>query len=220
MDILVVEDHRELAENIKTFLELEGMSVRIEGDGRHALELVSHNSFDCIVLDLNLPGMTGSQLCRAARAQGIETPIIILTARTSKESVVSGLDLGADDYLKKPFEMEELRARIAALVRRHSGRIAKKLIIGDVEINFNKRTVNKKGKAVALSPKEYLLLEFLATNRGKVKDRIEILAQVWGDELLFSQTVDVHVSYLRKKLGKNIISTAVGGYLIEDYSNS
>jgi len=133
--------------------------------------------------------------------------------------VIHGLNIGADDYLTKPFDMEELLARVRALVRRGSTEKQPVLTIGAVELDANTRDVRKNGKKVDLSPKEYGLLEFLMRNRGQVQDRPGILEHVWGgrDDLMLSQTVDVHISYLRRKLGKNVIRTVSGkGYLVPE----
>jgi DNA-binding response OmpR family regulator len=144
-------------------------------------------------------------------------PILMLTARAKQEEIVRGLNIGADDYLPKPFDMVELLARVRALLRRHADEKQPILTAGDIALDTNTQEVKKSGKQVNLSPKEYALLEFLMRHKGSVQDRPKIIDRVWGgrDELLFSQTVDVHVAYLRRKLGKDVIRTVSGkGYLV------
>jgi DNA-binding response OmpR family regulator len=144
-------------------------------------------------------------------------PILMLTARSSKRDVVIGLDTGADDYLPKPFDLDELLARVRTLMRRATPERSATLQSGDVVLDANSHEVRKGGDLVSLAPREYALLEHLLRNKGVAQDRLALLEQVWGEseDLLFSQTVDVHISYLRRKLGKTLITTVPGkGYLI------
>lgn len=217
MRILLVEDQPKLAQNIQAFLEAEAYAVFSCADGNAALELALDQEFDLIVLDINLPGLDGYQVCAALRAQGKRTPILMLTARDSRKDIVHGLDIGADDYLTKPFDLTELLARIRALLRRAVPALASMLTVDAITIDPAAREVRRDGERIELSPKEYALLEFLARHRGEVQDRPTILEQVWGDrdDLMFSQTVDVHIAYLRRKLGKDVIATVSGkGYVI------
>ncbi|MFW5704086.1 MAG: response regulator transcription factor [Patescibacteria group bacterium] len=217
MNILIVEDQADLAKNIKQYLELENFIPTVASSAEEADDFVSETEYDCIVLDLMLPEMSGMDFCKKLRQEGIETPIIILTARTAKDTIVEALNIGADDYLTKPFDMDELVARIRSMIRRRHNKPNPSLHIHNVEINTNTKSVTQDGKDVHLAPKEYYLLEYLALNTNRVVERREIIEHVWGefDELMFSQTVDVHISYLRKKLGKDLIQTAPGGYLIK-----
>lgn len=217
MRVLVVEDNRDLSENIKEFLVLEKFVVEQSFDGQEGLNFAQNNSLDCIVLDLNLPKLDGVEVCKKLREKGNTTPIIMLTARTGKDNIITGLDSGADDYLTKPFELEELVARIKALVRRAKDKPNPFITYQNITLDTNAKKVFQEGKEVDLAPKEYLLLEYLLLNLGIVQDRTKIIEHVWGeyDNLMFSQTVDVHVAYVRKKLGKKIITTASGGYFIE-----
>lgn len=221
MTILIVEDNLKLAANLRDLLQLEGHAVVVAHDGEEGLRRALAERFDCIVLDLNLPGMDGLAVCRALR-EGDEpaaVPILMLTARTAKRDVVVGLDTGADDYLAKPFDIDELLARVRTLLRRSVPERSPILRSGDVYLDANTHEVLKGGRPVKLAPREYALLEHLLRNRGVVQDRITLLEQVWGesDALLFSQTVDVHVSYLRRKLGRDIVTTVPGeGYLVRD----
>jgi two-component system response regulator QseB len=144
-------------------------------------------------------------------------PILMLTARTKQQEVIHGLNIGADDYLTKPFDMDELLARVRALLRRQAGEKKPMLETKDIRMDTNTQEVWRDEKKVDLSPKEYALLEFLLRNKGVVQDRPRIIDHVWGgrDDLLFSQTVDVHIAYLRRKLGKSVIQTVAGkGYLV------
>jgi DNA-binding response OmpR family regulator len=163
--------------------------------------------------------MDGLEVCRQLRKAGRSMPVLMLTARVGHQNVVAGLDSGADDYLTKPFDLEELLARMRALLRRGGESRSPVITIGEVDIDTNSHTVHRAGQVVSLAPREYALLEFLALNRGIAKSRLEIIELVWGeyDELMFSQTVDVHVAYLRRKLGREIIVTVPGkGYMTGD----
>ena len=161
--------------------------------------------------------MDGYVICSMLRQRKKNLPILMLTARAKREEIVLGLNLGADDYLPKPFDLGELLARVRALLRRKTEEKNPILITGDITVDTNVRKVTRKGLTVGLSPKEYGLFEFLMRRKGAVQDRPTILEHVWGsrDDLLFSQTVDVHIAYLRRKLGKEIITTVPGkGYMI------
>jgi DNA-binding response OmpR family regulator len=220
MTILVVEDNLKLAANLRRLLELEGHAVAVAHDGEEGLRRALAERFDCIVLDLNLPKMDGLAVCRALRAEDepLPVPILMLTARSSKSDVVLGLDTGADDYLPKPFDLDELLARVRTLMRRATPERSATLQAGDVVLDANSHEVRRGGQPIALAPREYDLLEHLLRNKGVVQERLTLLEQVWGEpeDLLFSQTVDVHISYLRRKLGKTFITTVPGkGYLIK-----
>ncbi len=219
MTILVVEDNLKLAANLQSLLELEGHAVAVAHDGEEGLRRALAERFDCIILDLNLPKLDGISVCRALREGDDPTPvpILMLTARSSKRDVVLGLDTGADDYLPKPFDIDELLARVRTLMRRATPERSATLQSGDVVLDANSHEVRRGGTLVGLAPREYELLEHLLRNKGVVQDRLTLLEQVWGEseDLLFSQTVDVHISYLRRKLGKTLITTVPGkGYLI------
>ncbi len=217
MHILLIEDQQKLADNIRQFLELEHYAVTVAHDGKEGFEKAMTQEVDLLSLDINLPGMEGYLICSMLRKQKKDMPILMLTARTSQQEIVHGLDLGADDYLGKPFDLDELLARVRALLRRQTAEKQPKLATGPVVLNTNTHEVLREGKRVDLSPKEYALFEFLLRNKGVVQDRPRIIEHVWGgrDDLMFSQTVDVHVAYLRRKLGKRVIETVPGkGYLI------
>jgi len=216
MHILVIEDQEKLAHNIRQFLELEHYAVTVAHDGKEGFERAMTQEVDLLILDINLPGMDGYVICTMLRQNKKNMPILMLTARTKQQEVVHGLNIGADDYLTKPFDLEELLARVRALLRRNGER-APVLTTGDIVLDTNTQEVRKGKKKITLSPKEYALLHFLLQNKGSVQDRPRIIEHVWGgrDELLFSQTVDVHIAYIRRKLGKGVIQTVPGkGYLI------
>lgn len=217
MHILVIEDQQKLAANMKEYLETESYAVTVANDGRQGFELAMTREIDLLILDINLPGMDGYVICSLLRQEKKNMPILMLTARSKREEVIHGLNIGADDYLSKPFDMEELLARIRALLRRKSVEKQPVITLGNIVIDTNTREVRKNNKKIELSPKEYALLEHLVRHRGIVQERPVILEHVWGgrDDLLFSQTVDVHVAYLRRKLGKSLIETVPGkGYMI------
>lgn len=217
MHILLIEDQQKIAQNIKTYLELEHYVVTVAYDGREGFEKAMTQEIDLLILDINLPGLDGYVICSMLRQQKKNMPILMLTARDAHQEVVHGLNLGADDYLTKPFDMEELLARVRALLRRGGGERQSTLSTGTISVDPNTKAVTRAGKPVQLSPKEYALLEFLLRNKGIVQERPRIIEHVWGarDDLLFSQTVDVHIAYLRRKLGKSSIETVPGkGYMI------
>lgn len=217
MHILVIEDQEKLARNIKEYLETEHYAVTISHDGKDGFEKAMTQDIDLLILDINLPGMDGYVICSMLRQRKKNMPILMLTARTKQQEVIHGLNIGADDYLTKPFDMDELLARVRALLRRQAGEKKPVLETKDIRMDTNTQEVWRDEKKVDLSPKEYALLEFLLRNKGVVQDRPRIIDHVWGgrDDLLFSQTVDVHIAYLRRKLGKSVIQTVAGkGYLV------
>lgn len=217
MHILLVEDQKVLADNIEEYLTLEKYAVTVAYDGKEGFEIAMTQDVDLLILDVNLPGMDGYVICSMLRQHKKNMPILMLTARAKQKEIVHGLDIGADDYLAKPFDLDELLARIRALLRRKNVDRQPLLTAGTLTLDTNKQEVTKSGKKIELSPKEYALLEFLVRNKGIAQDRTSIIQHVWGgrDELMFSQTVDVHIAYLRKKIGKNAIQTvARKGYIV------
>ncbi len=217
MHILIVEDHETVAENMKKFLGMQQYTVTVANDGNTGLEIAMTEPVDLVILDINLPGMDGYTLCTMLRKGGKNMPILMLTARSKQEEMIRGLNLGADDYLTKPFDLDVLLARVRALLRRNAVEKAPVLTTGMITVDTNTREVMKGKKKIALAPKEYALFEFLLRNKGMTQDRPSILGHVWGnaDSLMFSQTVDVHIAFLRRKLGKSVIETVPGsGYRI------
>ena len=201
MKLLVVEDDRMLSELVRRALVEEGYTVDIAGDGEQAEALAFGNDYDGIVLDLLLPRKSGLQLLQQLRREGCDTPTLILTGRRSKEDVVRGLDIGADDYLTKPFDLDELKARIRALVRRGGARQTDQVSAGGVLLERRKRQAIVDGRAIRMTPKEFALLEFLMMRTEEVVTRTELLEKVWDAHSdPGSNVVDVHVARLRAKL--------------------
>jgi heavy metal response regulator len=202
MRILVVEDERKVANFIRQGLEEEGHSVEAVGDGADALErLLDMPSYDLVVLDLMLPKRDGFAVLRALREHGVHTPVLILTARDAVSDKVSGLDLGADDYLTKPFAFEEFLARVRALLRRSTGHGTPVLRVADLTLDPATRQAARSGRRITLTTREYALLEYFMRNAGRVLTRPMIAEHVWGlDFDSESNTIDVYVGYLRRKI--------------------
>ena len=217
MRILVVEDEESIAKFIKSVLKKNKYSADIAKDGEEALFMMKTNNFDAVVLDINLPKLSGFDLCKEIRSQREDMPILMLSARDSVKDKVKGLDFGADDYLSKPFSLDELLARIRALFRKSSGKKSGKIKIKDIILDINKRVIVKDEKIINLSSKEFAILEYLILKKNEVVSRAEILEHVWGEseENVFTNTVDVHINYLRRKIGKNVVKTMRGfGYIL------
>jgi DNA-binding response OmpR family regulator len=202
MKLLVVEDDRMLLELIRRALTEDGFAVDVASDGEQAEPLAFMNDYDAIVLDLVLPGKSGLQLLQQMRREGRTTPTLILTGRRAKQDVVRGLDIGADDYLTKPFDLDELKARIRALVRRGgSQRSEPQLALGGVLLDRRRRQANVDGQPLRMTPKEFALLEYLMMRVDEVVPRSELLEKVWDFHFdPGSNVVDVHVARLRAKL--------------------
>ncbi len=208
MKILLVEDEQGLILTLTDRLQSEGFSVVSAADGVKGFETALAENFDLIILDVMLPKKNGYDVCRDLRQKGIDTPVLMLTAKGETIDKVLGLKLGADDYLTKPFEVIELLARIEALLRRspvqtQNGK-AESFNFGDVTIDFRQAEVFKESETVELSAMEFKLLQFLIENRGRVHSRNELLDEVWGyDAMPSTRTVDVHIAWLRQKLETN-----------------
>ncbi len=203
--ILLVEDEAGLVMTIRDRLEEERYKVEVAKDGARGYKEASSGNYDLIILDLMLPEKGGLDICRDLRQNGIETPILMLTAKGQVIDKVLGLKLGADDYMQKPFEMMELLARVEVQLRKRKRAQEKSEIgeysFGDVELNFKKMLVTKAGDEVTLSAKEFQLLRFLVENEGSILTRDQLLNEVWGyDALPSTRTVDVHIAWLRQKL--------------------
>jgi len=203
MRVLVVEDEPAIAEAIREGLEDEHFLVDVAHNGRKGLEMAEDGVYAAIVLDLMLPGLDGWQICQRLREDGNTTPVLMLTARGAPDERVRGLEMGADDYLPKPFHFPELLARVRALVRRdriHKGKVIR---VGDLEIDTKARAVTRAGQPITLTGREYTLLEALASREGHVLSRDTIQERVWMDDesmMSSSNTVDVHIGQLRKKI--------------------
>ncbi|HEU5063423.1 MAG TPA: response regulator transcription factor [Solirubrobacterales bacterium] len=198
--VLVVEDDADIADVLRRSLRNEGYEVRTSGDGVEALDVAAGFVPDVVVLDLGLPGMDGVEVCRRLRSDG-DVPILMLTARAETEDRVTGLDSGADDYLVKPFERQELLARIRALLRRRPPRGSASLEVGDLVLNPDTREVRRGEREIELTNREFELLEFLMRNERLVVSRERLLDEVWGyDPMAATNTIDVFISNLRRKL--------------------
>ncbi len=223
MRILLVEDEEKLAAFIEKGLKSEGYAVDTAFDGETGLRYAFMNDYDLIILDVNLPKMSGYEICKSIRAQNLPVPILFLTGLGGVEEKVKGLDIGADDYLTKPFHFDEFIARIRAIIRRHeeSGK-SSQIKIADLVLDVAKHEVFRSGKRIDLSPQEFSLLYFLALRKNQVVSRSRILEHVWQKSFdTGTNVVDVHINHLRSKIDKGfdapMIHTVRGmGYMIKE----
>lgn len=221
MRILVIEDERKVASFIKRGLEEENFSVDTAYDGVRGQYLAEINDYDLIILDLMLPGKDGLEICRELRQKRIKTLVLMLTARDTVNDRVQGLDIGADDYLVKPFAFEELLARIRAMLRRGEPTTSLKLEVGDLVMEPVTHRVTRGGKEISLTSKEYALLEYLMRHPGEVLTRTKLSEHVWDSNFdTFTNVIDVYINYLRNKVDrdfdKKLIHTVRGvGYMIK-----
>jgi DNA-binding response OmpR family regulator len=220
MRILIAEDHPSLARSIADGLREEGYAVDLTHDGDEAYHLAQVNPYDGIVLDVMLPGKDGFAILKLLRAQGNATPVLCLTARDAIGDRVTGLNLGADDYLVKPFAFDELLARVRAMVRRGHGHKSSVLRVADLEVDLARKLARRGGRAIELSAREFALLEYLAHRKGHVVTRTDIWEHLYDqhDEAT-SNVVDVYIGYLRNKIDKDfpvkLIHTRRGqGYVL------
>ncbi len=225
LNVLLVEDEISVGNLINKGLSERGYKISIAPDGDIGYEMAVKNEFDIMILDIMLPGMNGLELCKRLRNNKIDTPILMLTALSSTENIVTGLDSGADDYLTKPFKFAELEARIRSLARRKNPMQTEEtnvLRVADLEMNPESKSVMRNGKRISLTSTEFRLLEFLLRNKGKVLSRMTILENVWGiDFNISTNVVDVYINYVRKKIessfDRKLLHTVVGmGYVIKD----
>ncbi len=202
MKVLIVEDEKRIAANIASYFTANNLLCDLVYSGHAALESSEVNKYDLVILDWMLPDLSGIEVCKKLRTHDNKTPILMLTARGELEDKIQGFNAGVDDYLVKPFLMEELLARTKTLIRRTMTNTANPILrIADLVIDTNTATVKRKGTLIELAPKEFALLEYLALNANKVVSRTDILEHVWGDQVdSFSNTVDVHIRYLRLKI--------------------
>jgi DNA-binding response OmpR family regulator len=222
MHILIVEDEQRLARLVARVLGEERHVVDVANDGDTGLDLALRGSYDLLILDLMLPGRTGLDICKQVRALKIQTAILMLTARGAIEDRVAGLRIGADDYLVKPFAMEELVARVDALLRRgRSMTDTQRLQVGDLTLDLLRREAQRDGRIIELTAKEFALLEYLMRHPGQVLTRTQIIDHVWRyDSDALSNVVDIYIHYLRDKIDRGssrpMIKTMRGvGYRIE-----
>lgn len=223
MHILVVEDEKRIAYLLRRVLQEERHTVDLAHDGDSGLDLALSDTYDVVILDVMLPGMDGMEICRQMRAENIKSPVLMLTARGAVEDRVLGLNVGADDYLTKPFAMEELLARVNALLRRRSRDFDStlQLQVGDLMLDLVRHEVRRNGKIIELTAKEFALLEYLMRHPGQVLSRSQIIDSVWRYDLeALSNVVDIYIHYLRDKIDHGfahpLIKTVRGiGYKIE-----
>lgn len=220
MKVLVVEDEHKIAASIKRGLEQEAFVVDVAYDGTTAFDLATEENYDILIVDRMLPEMDGINLCINLRKKGIHTPILFLTAKGQLSDKIAGLNAGADDYLVKPFAFEELLARIRALTRRPRQRIVNNIVVEDLTLDTTNFVVKRGGKNIALSGKEFSLLEYLMRNAHRTLTKEQIISHVWNYEAdILPNTVEVYVGYLRNKIdkpfSKKLIQTIRGfGYRI------
>jgi two-component system OmpR family response regulator/two-component system response regulator QseB len=216
MRVLIVEDDPLLGDALAVGLKQRGFEPDWVQDGREAQTVMHVEPFAAVILDLGLPGLTGLELLRTERARGNKVPVLILTARDAVQDRIKGLDSGADDYVVKPTDLDELAARLRALVRRSKGEPAPTLRVGDVALDAAARTVTRDGQTIDLQPREFALLQELMLNAGRVLSREQLEERMyrWGEEVE-SNAVEVHVHHLRRKLGADIVKTIRGvGYVM------
>ncbi|MBN8670866.1 MAG: response regulator transcription factor [Flavipsychrobacter sp.] len=223
--ILLVEDEKKIADTLEAGLEEEQFEVSVAYNGLEGKKLYLNNAYDLIILDINLPFMNGYELCKIIREKDKRIPIIMLTALNFMDNKIQGFDVGADDYIVKPFEFRELLARVKALLRRTDVLLdapeEKTLTIADLEVNLDNKEVKRSGTKIALTAKEFQLLEYLLKNKGRVVSRADIAKDVWDIDFdTQTNVIDVYVNFLRKKLDKDftpkLIHTQVGmGYILK-----
>jgi two-component system alkaline phosphatase synthesis response regulator PhoP len=203
--ILIAEDEAGIALGLEDDLTMEGYKVEVATDGLTAARRARETPFDLVILDVMLPGKDGFEVCRELRRSGLTTPILMLTARTQEAEKVLGLELGADDYVTKPFGTRELRARVRALLRRSSSASREIYAFGDVEVDFDRAELRRNGEAVELTPIEFRLLALFIKSRGRVLSREQLLAGAWDGTVFASdRVVDNHIANLRRKIEADV----------------
>ena len=227
MRVLLVEDDRRIARFVAKGLREQAYAVDVVGDGDEAVYKLSINDYDAVILDVMIPGRDGFQVCRDLRSAGIAVPVIMLTARDTVQDRITGLDSGADDYLTKPFAVTELLARLRALLRR--GRVVRPatITIANLVLDTGAQRATRGGRALALTTKEYALLEYLAREAGRVVSRTEIAEHVWDENFdPLTNLIDVHINRLRRKVDNGFSSKLIhtrrgAGYMLAalDHSN-
>lgn len=222
MKILVVEDEHRIASSIKEGLENEYYAVDVASDGREGYIMATSEDYDAILLDVMMPEMDGFTVCKKIRADGIKTPILMLTAKSQNPDIVNGLDSGADDYLAKPFSFDVLLARIRALMRRPKESVGETITVGDLSLDPATKRVLRSNKELALSQKEFAILEYMMRNQNRVLSKNNIISHVWDfDSDVLPNNVEVFINFLRNKVDKpfkkQLIHTVRGfGYKISD----
>ena len=226
--ILIVEDERKIADTLKMGLGENGFEVEVAYDGKIGHQLLLSRNFDLVILDINLPGMNGYELCKAIRYRNANVLVIMLTSMSSLDDKIEGYDAGADDYLVKPFQFRELLLKIRALLKRTAGQaepVGNVLKATDLEMNLDKKEVSRAGRPIKLTAKEFQLLEYLMRNRNRVVSRADLAINVWGiDFNSNTNVIDVYISYVRNKVDRDfddkLIQTHVGmGYILKTSPN-
>tara|TARA_R110002049_G_scaffold93484_1_gene231068 strand:+ start:355 stop:1041 length:687 start_codon:yes stop_codon:yes gene_type:complete len=226
MKVLIIEDDPTLNKNINEALTAENLNTECVYDGLLADRILKKNNFDCIIMDINLPGKNGFDLCKDFRQYNINTPIIMLTAFSELEDKVQGFDCGADDYLTKPFFMRELTLRVHSLIKRNkqsnSANTNKSILVADnITLNDAQKKVQRQGKEISLTPREYQILLRLMENKGEIVSKTDLIKEIWGSSFdANTNTIEVYMNFLRNKLdkpfAKNTIKTKVGyGYYLD-----
>ena len=222
--LLIVEDEKKIADSLKQGLKENGFEAEVAYDGNIGLKMFRSRPFHLIILDINLPGMNGYELCKQMRHLNPAVPIVMLTSMSAVEDKIEGFDAGADDYIIKPFDFRELLVRIRALLKRLHSTVATGTMLkaGDLVMNLDSKEVTRAGKSISLTAKEFQLLEYLLRNKNRVLSRADIALQVWDIDFdTRTNVIDVYVNYLRKKIDKGfddpLIHTQVGmGYVLKD----
>ncbi len=226
INILVVEDEQKIADSLRQGLTENGFVTQVAYDGVIGLQLFRHGIFNLVILDINLPGMNGYELCKAIRNIDPKVPVMMLTAMSAVENKIEGFDVGADDYIVKPFDFRELLVRVRALLKRIHSTVeaGAQLKAGDLLMNLDTKEVIRNGKLITLTAKEFQLLEYFLRNKNRVLSRADIALNVWDIDFdSGTNVIDVYVNYLRKKIDRNfegpLIHTQVGmGYVLKDHS--
>jgi len=226
INILIIEDEKKIADSLKQGLTENGFFVQVAYDGMVGLRLFKHGIFGLVILDINLPGMNGYELCKAIRDIDPKVPVMMLTAMSAVEDKIEGFEAGADDYILKPFDFRELLVRVRALLKRIHTTVPTgiQLKAGDLVMNLDTKEVTRDDKMIQLTAKEFQLLEYLLRNKNRVLSRADIALNVWDIDFdSGTNVIDVYVNYLRKKIDKNfetaLIHTQVGmGYVLKDKS--
>ncbi len=224
--ILIVEDEKKIADSLKQGLTENSFQAEVAYDGVMGWKLFRNQSFDLVILDINLPGMNGYELCKAIRSANAAVPVVMLTAMSAVDDKIEGFDAGADDYIIKPFDFRELLVRIRALLKRIHTTVATGTLLkaGDLVMNLDSKEVTRNEQTISLTAKEFQLLEYLLRNKNRVVSRADIALQVWDIDFdTRTNVIDVYVNYLRKKIDKGfdepLIHTHVGmGYVLKDKS--
>ena len=226
INILIVEDEKKIADSLKQGLTENSFQAEVAYDGVMGWKLFRNQPFDLVILDINLPGMNGYELCKAIRSANAAIPVVMLTAMSAVDDKIEGFDAGADDYIIKPFDFRELLVRIRALLKRIHSTVATGTLLkaGDLVMNLDSKEVTRSEQTISLTAKEFQLLEYLLRNKNRVVSRADIALQVWDIDFdTRTNVIDVYVNYLRKKIDKGfdepLIHTQVGmGYILKDKS--